>query len=555
MTDQTSSLSSSSQLVNPTIVRYGAIFLLLVGTFGNILSCIIFSTGTMRKSSTFRYLALLSLMDLVVLYSGLLDLFLTVEYGEFSLRKISPITCRLHTFVTYWSQHSSSWILSAISIDRAIATNWIQFARKFCTPKSAEYVVGVILLTTALFNSHELIFIRLDMNNVEFNEQTLLTSTTTIPQETMLSSFYYSDSTTHFQYTMSNYLSPQFIVPKMNSFKEKRAINEQQQQITVSKFISNIYKYFSNKLKNNTRTKRALPFGFTSPTREFNSYTNTLFYSPSSILPTTPIYNSTTVVFITSSTMSTRARKCAALKGSNYEYFWDHVWEWFDVCMYAVVPFSVMIIGTFFIVYRVYYQERRFFRSRRTYADSATRATPNKAKSLFYLLFTLNLLYFLLVSPVVFVTTILFRNPNEEVSHPTLTAIVYLMQYANHSLNFIFYGITSPPYRKTLFEWLEVISIYCPNRCQTCLKRQPKIKKQELKKNINPSNGNIGTPIHKHEKIQELSTAITALDDITALNRKNKIPITLQIDSTQINDTNSLLLNDYHAKKSNKLSK
>lgn len=100
-----------------------------------------------------------------------------------------------------------------------------------------------------------------------------------------------------------------------------------------------------------------------------------------------------------------------------------------------------MSIGTFFIVYRVYYQQRRIFRSRRSGATKPMGLTPNKAKSLFYLLFTLNLLYFILVSPVVFVTTILFRNRTEELAYPRLKAIVYLMQYCNHSLNFIFYGL------------------------------------------------------------------------------------------------------------------
>ena len=101
-----------------------------------------------------------------------------------------------------------------------------------------------------------------------------------------------------------------------------------------------------------------------------------------------------------------------------------------------------MSIGTFLIVYRVYYQERRFFRSRRKGPTNSSGGsqTPNKAKSLFYLLFTLNLLYFILVSPVVFATSILFRDEQAEMSYPRFKAIIYLMQYCNHSLNFIFYG-------------------------------------------------------------------------------------------------------------------
>ena len=180
----TDSQSSSSPPIDVhgfdrSLVRYGSITLLIVGTFGNIVSSIIFSYGTLRKSSTFRYLAILSLMDLLVLYSGLLDLFLMVEYGnEYSLRTLHPVTCRLHTFITYWSQHSSSWILSFISVDRAVATNCIRFARKFCTPRSAEYIVGTILLLIALINCHELIFLTIQTSNPEGVQMHTTTSST-----------------------------------------------------------------------------------------------------------------------------------------------------------------------------------------------------------------------------------------------------------------------------------------------------------------------------------------------------------------------------------------
>lgn len=100
-----------------------------------------------------------------------------------------------------------------------------------------------------------------------------------------------------------------------------------------------------------------------------------------------------------------------------------------------------MSVGTFLIVYRVYYQHRRVFRSNRSGQSNQSGAnSTNRAKSLFYLLFTLNLLYFILVSPVVFATSILFRDRQAELSYPKFKAIIYLMQYCNHSLNFIFYG-------------------------------------------------------------------------------------------------------------------
>ncbi|CAF1666503.1 unnamed protein product, partial [Adineta ricciae] len=360
------------------LIRYGSLFLLIVGTFGNIVSFIIFSYGTLRKSSTFRYLALLSLMDLLVLYSGLLDLFLMIEYGgTFSLRSLSPISCRLHTFITYWSQHSSSWILSFISVDRAIATNCIQFAKKFCTPRSAEYIVGIILLLTGLLNCHELIFLRLQNPS-------------------------------------------QSLEPRLDSTSLPTSLAAHEPLMTYESDINHNQSVRKRHIHSTTSVCDNSPWNLlclTRKKRELISANLTTYATPVKV----PMSN----------------RRCEPLEGSRYEYFWDHVWEWIDVCLYALIPFTVMSIGTFFIVYRVYYQQRRVFRSRRSGSSNPMGTTPNKAKSLFYLLFTLNLLYFILVSPVVFVTTILFRDPSAEVSYPRFKATIYLMQYCNHSLNFI----------------------------------------------------------------------------------------------------------------------
>ncbi|CAF4613688.1 unnamed protein product [Rotaria sp. Silwood1] len=462
---QTPSVVSSASLfgVDPHLVRYGSIFLLIVGTFGNVLSFIIFSQGTLRKSSTFRYLALLSLMDLLVLYSGLLDLFLTIEYGiAFSLRNLNPITCRLHTFITYWSQHSSSWILSFISVDRAIATNCIQFARKFCTPRSAEYIVASILIIIALLNCHELAYIRLQ----ETDPIDLITNT----DEHTTSSPLRSSFSTQTSFTLTDFEINTTTTNNTNTDDDNR--QQQKRNLESAFFLRSI----CNNAKWNflcPRDKRDITtLSSSSSSSSSSSITNRFFYSSLA----TSIPNATTnILRFDSSTTTLTVPQCAALKGSRYEYFWDHVWEWVDVCLYALIPFTVMSIGTFFIVYRVYYQQRRVFRSRRPGKNTqAGGATPNKAKSLFYLLFTLNLLYFILVSPVVFVTTILFRDPNEEVAYPRFKAIIYLMQYCNHSLNFIFYGITSPPYRRTLCEWFELIISHLPQCCQRRLRRQSK---------------------------------------------------------------------------------
>ena len=392
--------------VDPYLVRYGSIFLLIVGTFGNVLSFVILTHGALRKSYTFRYLALLSLMDLLVLYSGLLDLFFTIEYaGAFSVRNLNQVTCRLHTFITYWSQHSSSWILSFISVDRAVATNCIQFARKFCTPRSAEYIVAAILVIIALLNCHELVYLRLqDADAGDLKISTTEQYTTVSP------------SRTHF-FTESSFISEN---TRINQHKQRRNLDSRYMFVSICD--NSPWNFLCS------RDKRDV---------SLSSISDRFFYS--SFATSMPNVTSNSPIF-DSSTISSTVPQCAPIKGSRYEIFWDHVWEWIDVCMYAFIPFTVMCIGTFFIVYRVYYQQTRLFRSRLSaQSNQGSGSTPNKAKSLFYLLFTLNFLYFILVSPLVLVTT-LSRDQNEEHAHPRFKAIIYLMQYCNHSLNFIFYG-------------------------------------------------------------------------------------------------------------------
>ncbi|CAF1469420.1 unnamed protein product, partial [Adineta ricciae] len=100
------------------------------------------------------------------------------------------------------------------------------------------------------------------------------------------------------------------------------------------------------------------------------------------------------------------------------------------------------------------------------------------------------------VSPVVFVTTILFRDPSAEVSYPRFKATIYLMQYCNHSLNFIFYGITSPPYRRTLCEWFRVLFPHLPQCCQRTIRERSKSLRFEniSMKQINRLDGAHHTP-------------------------------------------------------------
>ena len=137
--------------------KWISILILAVGILGNLLCLLVFFQKTMRKNSTFIYLAFLSIVDIFVLVLGLGDIVL-ISYTKIVLRNQSAWTCRSHVFLTYLFTHLSSFILASVSIDRAIATNFINFAKVYCKPKMAYKVMLLASLLSVIINFHTLFF-------------------------------------------------------------------------------------------------------------------------------------------------------------------------------------------------------------------------------------------------------------------------------------------------------------------------------------------------------------------------------------------------------------
>ncbi|CAF0741678.1 unnamed protein product [Adineta steineri] len=150
-------ISVPSDIYDPRITRPFAIICLFIGSIGNSLSFIVFTQKQLRTHSTFRYLAYLSIVDLIVLYLGLGNLILR-DYFLFDIREQNLLLCKFHTFLTYVTTHLSSWILTIVSIDRAIACTVIQLNKRFCRPKSADRIFLAMCIIISLINSHILLF-------------------------------------------------------------------------------------------------------------------------------------------------------------------------------------------------------------------------------------------------------------------------------------------------------------------------------------------------------------------------------------------------------------
>jgi hypothetical protein len=87
--------------------------LLLLGLVGNIISITIFSRDSMKKYTTFRYLTLLSILDLCVLYTGCGQILLDV-YFHIDIRLLNELSCKMHSFLVYFFTHCSSLLLAVL---------------------------------------------------------------------------------------------------------------------------------------------------------------------------------------------------------------------------------------------------------------------------------------------------------------------------------------------------------------------------------------------------------------------------------------------------------
>ena len=127
--------------------------LLILGTFGNIFSFVILAKN-MLKMSTYSYLAVLAIMDISVLYIGLLRMWigqLTVDILD-----ISNWLCKGLNFLGYVCSDSSVWLIIAVTVERYIAVCFPLRAPRMCNTRRALIVVILIIVALSLVNGHML---------------------------------------------------------------------------------------------------------------------------------------------------------------------------------------------------------------------------------------------------------------------------------------------------------------------------------------------------------------------------------------------------------------
>lgn len=106
---------------------YLTIFLFIIGLIGNGLSIGILLNKTFRRLSVYQNLVILCIFNIFYLLTVL------IRYRNNSnrdIRDISPIMCRLHSFIVAFTGHLCSWQLVSMSIQRVHALLSLQSHRQ-----------------------------------------------------------------------------------------------------------------------------------------------------------------------------------------------------------------------------------------------------------------------------------------------------------------------------------------------------------------------------------------------------------------------------------------
>ncbi|XP_045215141.2 probable G-protein coupled receptor 139 [Mercenaria mercenaria] len=159
-------------------------------------------------------------------------------------------------------------------------------------------------------------------------------------------------------------------------------------------------------------------------------------------------------------------QKCVEVN-NRYKDFFNVTWPWIDLCAFCLIPLTVIVMGNWFIVFKLINSQRRVHS--RVVPSSAVNGrgpttTPGpcgKPSSATAMLFTLNIVFLFSTLPISIynIGYIYWTEGANERDHAQLDlwwAIVNMLMYVNNSINFFLYCLSGAKFRR------EAIRIFCP---------------------------------------------------------------------------------------------
>lgn len=141
--------------IEPYLVAYYALFLIIVGTSLNILTFIVLCRGKFRNADdrpAIHYMRAIAIVDIMMLYGWNLDHYLANIYG-FYIGMLSIGACKFIIFLNYFSPQVAAWLRVFICLDRYLSLSRLH-RTWFGRSKSALIIIAAIMVFFFFFNGH-----------------------------------------------------------------------------------------------------------------------------------------------------------------------------------------------------------------------------------------------------------------------------------------------------------------------------------------------------------------------------------------------------------------
>ena len=153
-----------------SLMLYIPPIIVVLGTFGNVFSFIILRRRAMVKVSSYHYLASLAVADTLVLYIGLLRLWLGELTGS-DFHDSSDWVCKLTVSFGYTASDLSVWLIIAVTVERYIVVCFPLRASTMINTNRAKKVIIFLVLLMFAINLHflwtvEIVERQMDSKNV-----------------------------------------------------------------------------------------------------------------------------------------------------------------------------------------------------------------------------------------------------------------------------------------------------------------------------------------------------------------------------------------------------
>ena len=127
-------------------------FLILFGTFGNVMIIVIHKRTALTSSMSVFFLTLAA-SDLVLIYVTCFRAWVKLTF-EFDTTVQNDAFCKLDLFLLYISGVLSAWTLVAMTAQRAVCVLWPHRANVLCTVGKSKAIVVSMVLFIAVLHTH-----------------------------------------------------------------------------------------------------------------------------------------------------------------------------------------------------------------------------------------------------------------------------------------------------------------------------------------------------------------------------------------------------------------